>query len=71
MHYENILKGIITTLIGALAMCAAFAGWFIGYLNNWEGGGLGIIGFMLLFMTDDIKTYVRKFGDALINKFSK
>jgi TRAP-type uncharacterized transport system fused permease subunit len=70
MHFENIIKSLFTTLIGIVAMSLALYGWYLDELTDWQGGALGIIGFALLFMRDQIPGFLKKFAGLALNKFS-
>lgn len=71
MKWENILKGIFTTLIGAAAMAYSLYGWSKDELTNWQAGGLAMIGFSLLWIRDDIAGFIKRFADAALTKFKK
>lgn len=67
---DNFIKGPLTSLIGLACMCAALFGWWTDWLTDWQGGGLGIIGFALLFMRDKLPDFISQFFTAIISKFS-
>lgn len=71
MKWENIIKGIFTTLIGAAAMCYAFYGYIKDELTNWEAGGIAMIGFSLIWIREDIAGFIKRFVTAALNKFKK
>lgn len=68
IHLQNIVKGIFTSIIGLVAMSAAGYGWWTDHLTDWQAGGLAIIGFALLFMTDKIPTFIDQFVQAVLKK---
>jgi len=69
MKFENILKGLFTTIIGAIIMGSAYYMWYMGEATSWEAGGAGIIGFALLWMRDHIPGWVTQFVTAILDKF--
>lgn len=69
MKFENILKGFFTTLIGAVMMGLALYSWYMGESTDWQAGGLGIIGFAMLWMRDQIPGWIQQFFTAIIEKF--
>lgn len=62
---ENIVKGIILSLLGLGVMTMSVIGWWTEDLNNLEAGGGLCIGFALAFMRtklDDLVTaFFKKF----------
>lgn len=69
MKFENILKGIITTVLGAVAIGAAGYGWWVEHLTDWQAGGLATIGTAFLLMKDQIPGFVSSFFNVLLDKF--
>lgn len=64
-HVENIGKNIVTTIIGcvlmSLSVTAVVITWFfpkIAEVPYWPILGVGLAGFILLFMRDNAKGYV-------------
>lgn len=70
MNLENIIKGIFTTILGIVIMCAASYGWWVEHLTDWQAGGFGITGFALLFMRDQIPQWIGRFASAALEKFT-
>lgn len=70
MNFENIFKGIITTLIGAAIMGSAYYGWYTDHLNDSQGIVAGLLGFAMLWMRDKMPEYIGNLFSAIISKFS-
>lgn len=64
LKLENILKGIVTTLLGSVLMSFAFYGWYFenppDALSDWQAIILGAIGFSLLFLRIKIEETLSK-----------
>lgn len=64
MKLENILKGLITTLLGGAMMGFSFYGWYFEtgeeQLSDWQAIILGCIGFALLFLRLKIEETMSK-----------
>lgn len=67
---ENFIKGPVMSLLGLVAMAASFYGWWIDYLTNWEAGGFCMVGFALLFMREEIPTFIKNFVSSITSKFT-
>lgn len=68
LKFENILKGIVTTILGSVLMGFAFYGWYFekgeDALKDWEALVLGGIGFALMFLRLKIEeTFGKLLGD--------
>lgn len=54
MKFENVLKGVVTTLLGLAMMIFAFYGWYFlsveEALSDWQALGLLLMGFILCFV---------------------
>lgn len=69
LQFENVLKSIVTTVLGAVIMGFAFYGWYTEWLTDWQAGGSGMIGFALLFMRDKLPEFIGQFFTVLLDKF--
>lgn len=66
---DNFIKGPLTSLLGLVAMGAAGFGWWLDHLTDWQAGVLGIVGFALIFMRDQIPGFLTQFFQAILKKF--
>lgn len=67
-HVENVGKNMVTTLIGCIAMgmvlALVFMEWFLGFVSPaepWHKVLVFVVGFALMFMKDNIKSYIDVF----------
>ena len=70
LKFENIVKGIFATVLGSIMMALAFYGWWNDRITDYQGIGLGIIGFVLLFMRNVIPVFITNFIYGLIEKYT-
>lgn len=69
MKFENFIKGPLTSAFGLASMIAAGIGFWIDHLTDLQAGALGVIGFALIFMRDQLPGFVarlfnKKLGDG-------
>lgn len=54
LKIENIIKGVVSTLLGSVLMVFAFYGWYFekpeDQLSDLSAAILGVIGFVLVFI---------------------
>jgi membrane-bound ClpP family serine protease len=64
LKIENIIKGLVTTILGAVLMFFAFYGWYFGpveeQLSDWQAIILGCMGFALCFIRVKIEETLSK-----------
>lgn len=55
---DNIFKGIVTSIIGTIALCAGGYGYYINKLTGQQALGLAVGGIILIFVKDRISEFV-------------
>lgn len=78
MNFQNIIRGIITTVLGVALICISLGDYFEipryygfqgeGIMNLYEAMGLFLFGVALLLMPDDIPAFIRKLANKFIFK---
>lgn len=73
MNIENFIKGPLTTLLGFALMCAAAMAWFtsleiLNDITDIQAGGCFGLGCALMFMKDEIPSFIRKWVGNKIDK---
>lgn len=69
MGFENVVKGLLTSILGAVMMGSAYYGWWSDGMSDWQAAVVGIIGFALLWMRDEIPAFIKEIGKAFIDRF--
>lgn len=70
MNFNNILRGIITTVLGLILAIGAMYGYWQDMIEIWpEGCGIFAVALLLLLMPDDIRGFFLKIGNGLLAKF--
>ena len=69
--FQNIFRGVVTTLIGTGIICLSVYFFFFG--DDWDAYfwhliGSFTVGIVLLIMPDDIPSFVRQVADKFIFK---
>lgn len=73
--FDNFIKGPLTSILGLLIMSYAAYGrfWVADKFTDWQALGIGLVGFVLLFMRDTLikilADYIGKFFTMLLEKF--
>lgn len=65
LAWENIIKGVITSLIGLVAILGAGYGYWNHHLSETPSAVIALVGFILFGMRDEIPGFVRQ----VIKKF--
>jgi hypothetical protein len=77
IHFENVSKNIYTTIFGfalmSLSLTALIIKWFfnvpkIDTVPYWQLAVVAAVGFILLFMRDNVKSYLDIFIKKKIDK---
>lgn len=69
---ENLFKSWFTTLLGAAIMLLASYDWFFNPVSEMtprETGIAAVVGFVLMFMKDNVSDWIKQGFTALLDKF--
>lgn len=58
---ENFIRGPLTTLLGLAVMMASMILWFFEMLSDTQAIVFGVLGFLFVFMKDEIPGFIRSF----------
>jgi len=67
--WENLVKGVFTSALGMVLMIGAGYGYWNHHLNEWPAGVIGMIGFSLLWIRDQIGGFISQFVSSVLKKF--
>lgn len=65
---DNIFKGIVTSVIGTVALCAGGYGYYIGKLGGEQAIGLAVGGIILIFSKTRIDDFINQIFTKWLGK---